>query len=85
MTAVANYPRDVEWNAEDNDAGGVPLPREDRLWIHPSELRAAAAEAAAAPAAPSVWPIAVASFVVGALVVGGAWFGFSQRGTDSGR
>jgi len=59
----------------DDDVGGTgtPLPLEDRLWRHPSEL----SSAFPAPAVSTVgrgpaWPIALVAGLVGATLFGGA-------------
>ncbi len=65
---------------DDGAASGPPLPPDDRLWRHPSELTTwgPGTIAASAPRATEVigqrvvWPIAVAASLVGAAVCGGA-------------
>ncbi len=76
-------------NFDDDEFNGVPLPPEDRLWRHPSELRhLAGASASATPtpaptrAAPRVartaprrsWGVVVAAALAGGSVVGALWF-----------
>ena len=60
---------------------GPPLPPDDRLWRHPSELTALGSGRArrlprrrrrARPRARSVWPVAVVAGLVGAALCGGA-------------
>ncbi len=61
----------------DDDAPvfGAPLPPDDRLWRHPSELGGTAMLAAATPATthahPRIWTIAVVSGLVGAVLTVG--------------
>ena len=68
-------------DADDEGAGiGPPLPPDDRLWRHPSELAAwgPAPRAGAARWSPPrppralVWPVAVVAGLVGAALCGGA-------------
>jgi S1-C subfamily serine protease len=61
----------------DDDAPvfGAPLPPDDRLWRHPSELGGTATLAAPSPATnhshPRIWTIAVVSGLVGAVLTVG--------------
>jgi len=67
-------------DGEDDDVGRVPpLPPDDRLWRHPSEVSSfghggmspPAVAMTPAPARPAVWPIALAAGFVGAVLCGG--------------
>jgi putative serine protease PepD len=68
-------------DADDDAAGiGPPLPPDDRLWRHPSELTSWGAGGAptpsslAAPPSPrgALWPVAAAACLLGAALCGGA-------------
>ncbi len=78
-------------DSDDDDFNGVPLPPEDRLWRHPSELRHLAGASASAtpapahtraalrvarPAPPRSWGMAIAAALTGASIVGALWFTF---------
>jgi S1-C subfamily serine protease len=56
----------------DDEPAGPPLPPEDRLWRHPSELSWARLEepprSPAAPAAPRLWTVALGAGVTGAVL-----------------
>ncbi len=61
---------------EGRGASGPPLPPDDRLWRHPSELGAVGPAAAPVSAVAvlrrtTVWPVAVAAGLLGALLAGG--------------
>ncbi len=65
----------------DDDVGGFgpPLPPDDRLWRHPSELSAGGAPRPGTPVEPrpeaasrgAIWPIALVAGLVGAALSGG--------------
>lgn len=68
-------------DADDDGAGiGPPLPPEDRLWRHPSELTDWGAGSAPTPPPPArghggrrpVWPIAILAGLIGAALGGSA-------------
>ena len=59
-------------SANDDEAFRAPLPPEDRLWRHPSEL---AAESAAAPGSRrGAWRPLMGALAGGVCVVGALWF-----------
>jgi putative serine protease PepD len=66
-------------DADDDGTGiGPPLPPDDRLWRHPSELRSWGPATPPTPlpavsgARGSVWPVAAVAALVGAALCGGA-------------
>jgi hypothetical protein len=64
-------------DADDEGPGiGPPLPPDDRLWRHPSELTAwgsgSTPTTSATPPRGAVWPIAVVAGLVGAALCGAA-------------
>ena len=81
--------------ADDDDVGiGPPLPPDDRLWRHPSELASWGSGAASrAPSAAggrgggrsSVWPIAAVAGLVGAALCGGVLAATGTLSTEDGR
>jgi len=57
---------------DDVDGIGAPLPPDDRLWRHPSELSSWAPGRPASPAGPTpAWPVALVASLVGAALCGG--------------
>lgn len=70
---------------DDEPAGRKPLPPEDRLWRHPSELNAGRPPPPAAPPRRrGTLAIPLASALTGALVVAAAWLAVSVVDPDSG-
>jgi putative serine protease PepD len=74
----------VAWNDEDDDGAWTPpLPPEDRLWRHPSELAALRAGPVAVQHASTgrrAWGIGLASAIGGALAVGTLWLALDSPG-----
>ena len=62
-------PRDEGLEDEDEPSYRPPLPPDDRLWRHPSEMAPVAEEPAPRP--PRVWAIAAVAGLVGAVVSAG--------------
>lgn len=75
---------------DDDDADDVsgfarPLPPDDRLWRHPSELGAVPPVPSTAPGPPRAWPIAVVAGLVGAVLCGGVLAITGQLGRADGQ
>ncbi|MCB0993753.1 MAG: PDZ domain-containing protein [Acidimicrobiales bacterium] len=75
-----------DWD-DDDEPYVPPLPPEDRLWRHPSEVAASLRQTAVASAAPSAPPgrlgVALMSALGGALVVAGLWLATTTFGPSS--
>lgn len=75
-----------DWNDE-GDEFSSPLPPEDRLWRHPSEVAAAMRRSSVDPVTPTVRAprlgVAMMSALGGALVVAGLWLATTTFGHSS--